>query len=212
MNPRIFVAFVLLYIGALLTPCQAQQSAIPASVYSVKFLCGFSSVPVDPSVLPSEPPVKPGNYATAINIHNFHTFNESLCKKAVLAPPEGCLTTSQPTPSCFPPVIGKFVPVTLHPDQAFEVDCNDIVSLLRPSLPAGTTLPSFIKGFVEIVVPSSNPAGTAPPINPLSVTGVYTAQGCENVPIGQKCRALGGIAEEVVPQNSFNGELPPNCG
>lgn len=213
MKYSIFVGFVVLAVAALSTPCQGSQTVTPASVYSVKFVCGFSSSPVGP--FPSEPPVKPGNYATAINIHNFHIFSVGLCKKAVLAPPEACMSASPPE-GCLP-IIGNFTGVFLHADQAFEVDCSDIVSLLKPSL-RGTTLPPFIKGFVEIVVlPNSNLAGT-PPVNPLSVTGVYTAQGCVGNPLLGKpnlgnpivgeCLPRGGVAEEVVPQNSFNGELP----
>jgi len=215
MKRTIFVAFVVIAVGALSIPCQAQIQ--PASVYSVKFVCGLTSTPVNPSTLPSEPPVKPGNYATAINVHNYHTFDVALCKKAVLAPPEACLTAPN-TPGCFPP--GNFTgPVPLHPDQAFEVDCNDIVNLLKPSLPVGAALPPFIKGFVEIVVgPNSN----LPPINPLSVTGVYTAQGCAPFPLPSanvpfplpsarsECFPAG-VAEEVVPENSFKGEVPRFC-
>src|SRR5215831_4158638 len=40
-------------------------------VYSVKFICGDQSA-IPNLRPPSEPPVKPGNYATAINIHNYH--------------------------------------------------------------------------------------------------------------------------------------------
>jgi len=213
MNRRIFVAFVVLAVVAVFTPCQAQPVTTgPASVFSVKFVCGLNNTPVNLGALPSEPPVKPGNYATAVNIHNFHTFPVFLCKKAVLAPPEGCLNPAVATPGCFPSIVSNFRFVTLHADQAFEVDCNDIVNLLTPSLPAGTALPSFIKGFVELVVlPQSNGSGagsggTSPS---LSVTGVYTAQGCKVGRPGNKCEELGGIAEEVVPQNSFIGELPP---
>jgi hypothetical protein len=211
MNRRAIVAFVVLAVAGLSTPCRAQNLA-PGSVYSVKFVCGLNSTPVDTGSLPSEPPVKPGNYATAINIHNFHTVNVGICKKAVLAPPEKCL--SSPTPSgCFPGIIGKPVSVGLAPDQAFEIDCNDIVGLLTPSLPKGTTLPPFIKGFVEIgVAPEPGifiPGATSNSLS-LSVTAVYTAQGCKSGTHDNKtCDELGGIAEEVVPQNSFNLEAAP---
>jgi hypothetical protein len=88
-------------------------------VYSVKFLCGIQ--PQKVSAPPAEPPVKPGNYATAINIHNFHQgVNAPFCKKAVLAPQE--------------PVAGKpgnFRNLLLPPDSAMEVDCSDIVDNLQ---------------------------------------------------------------------------------
>src|SRR5690242_3393793 len=105
MNRRIVFATVILLVICASGLSQA-QSIFPgfprAAVYSVKFLCGFQN-PIDVSPLgpQAEPPVKPGNYATAVNIHNFHTFPVNICKKAVLAPPERCFidrpTTNDPT-------------------------------------------------------------------------------------------------------------------
>jgi len=107
-------------------------------IYSVKFICGLQTTAPNPAVAPSEPPVKPGNYATAVNVHNFHSsVDVTFKKKAVIANPE-----SQPKG----PISGLVADV-LNPNQAEEVDCDDIVRLLGASLPPGT---SFIKGFVEI--------------------------------------------------------------
>lgn len=173
------------------------------AVYSVKFLCGFQS-PLN-TTGPIEPPVKPGNYATAINIHNFHTFPVTICKKAVLAPCEECLQTGHPCvgqEQCLIDV-GKPQLLGLSADFAVEVDCHDIVSLLGP-----VPLPSFIKGFVEIVV---FPQPPLPSVNPLSVTGVYTALGCTQSPPNSGCSALFGTGLDVEPQNSFLGEVPPEC-
>src|SRR5260370_16896972 len=56
-------------------------------VYSVKFVCGLQ-LPIPGQVPPSEPPVKPGNYATAVNIHNFHNAQSAtIAKKPVIANP-----------------------------------------------------------------------------------------------------------------------------
>lgn len=54
-------------------------------VYSVKFVCGFQRVD-DPAtgVVFGEPPVKSGNYATEINIHNYNFSTSELRKKVVL--------------------------------------------------------------------------------------------------------------------------------
>ena len=150
-------------------------------VYLVKFVCGVQS-PVPNLVPPSEPPVKPGNYATAVNIHNFHNGHPvPIAKKAVIAN-----TEKQP-----PGQISQFTKLTLEPDQALEIDCPDIVSLLTV---AGVQLPSFIKGFVEVISPL-----------PLSVTGVYTAQGCDVPTAAQVCAPSGGVSIEVVPQQAFAG-------
>ena len=150
-------------------------------IYSVKFVCGVQS-PIPSLVPPSEPPVKPGNYATAVNIHNFHNGQTvPIAKKAVIAN-----TEKQP-----PGQISQFQRLALGPDQALEIDCPDIVSLLTAP---GVQLPSFIKGFVEVISPF-----------PLSVTGVYTAQGCDVPNAVQLCPPAGGVSIEVVPQQAFAG-------
>jgi hypothetical protein len=55
-------------------------------VYSVKFVCGFQQPLVDvPGTPPrGEPVVKPGNYATEINIHNYNFRTAELRKKVIL--------------------------------------------------------------------------------------------------------------------------------
>src|SRR5436190_20922767 len=58
---------------------------LPAKdVYAVKFLCG-SLLPTPTTPSPDgEWPVKPGNYLTAINVHNLNPTNVAFQKKAVL--------------------------------------------------------------------------------------------------------------------------------
>ena len=112
------------------TPTPVQN----AFFYSVKFLCGLEPPPTNLHP-PQEPPVKPGNYATAINVHNFRNLNICISKKAVVAFPE----FQNPGP------ISAFLPYRLGPDGAFEIDCTDIATKFFP----GITLP-FLEGFVEI--------------------------------------------------------------
>jgi hypothetical protein len=94
-----------------------------------------------------------GFYGTAINIHNPGEKPVGFRKKLALT---------------FPPreeKPGKVVPIAkdrLGPDQALEVDCEDV---LREAFGGKFPAP-FIKGFV--VVQSSGQ---------LDVTGVYTAAG-----------------------------------
>jgi hypothetical protein len=161
-------------------PASAQNCSVGSlpCVYSVKFICGDQSA--NPNLhLPSEPPVKPGNYATAVNIHNFHQNQKAIIlKRAVIANPE-----NQP-----PGLISQSRQVALGPGQAFEIDCSDIVTLL----PA--PLPPFIKGFVELRGLPRNPFPT------LSVTAVYTAQA------SAAAGAQGGpVSVEVVPVQPFGG-------
>lgn len=149
-------------------------------LYSVKFLCGLQSVQSTQFKPPVEPEVKPGNYATSINVHNFLPLTACLAKKAVIAGPESQDVTSQ---------ISPFRGFKLVPDGAFEVDCSDIVSLF----PAGVALPPFIEGFVEIQSRTQ-----------LSVTGVYTTQTCNTSPTAGGCTSLGQLGIEVVPESFFS--------
>lgn len=181
-----------------------------AAVYSAKFLCGFQRPPTAGaadgtagSAPTREPAVKPGNYATAINIQNFHRFPVTFCKRAVLAPAERCYE-GQGDDTCLKAIVGKPVRFTLQSSQAVSVDCKDIVALL------GGSAPAFIEGFLEIsVVPRKN----LPSSNPLSVAGVYTSLGCSlKLGTGQlECPQVDGAGLDVEPQNSFQGELPTDC-
>ena len=186
-----YLILVLLVVMATASRAQAQKSPTPTPsrvptpaptpiqrvfLYSVKFVCGFEPPPTGIH-FPQEPPVKPGNYTTAVNVHNFSPSSICLAKKAVLAFPE----------SSGQQLIGRFQPFKLPSDGAFEIDCSDIVSLLRvpPS-----SLPSFIKGFVELQSRTQ-----------LNVQAVYTA--CNPSAPGQ-AGCASGIALEVVPEPSFN--------
>jgi hypothetical protein len=94
-------------------------------IYSVKFVCGLQVVPSNPSTVPNEPPVKPGNYATSVNVPNYHSGSATtFCKKAVVALPEGSGAKGTVSP---------FVRDILDFNQAEEIDCSDIVTLLHPS-------------------------------------------------------------------------------
>lgn len=120
-------------------------------VYAVKFVCGYQ-VPSDVEP-PHEPPVKSGNYATAINVQNFHE------KAAVTF--QGRAVVANPGA---PGIIGPLVAVTLKPFEAIEIDCTQIVNHL-PFPPPPPPRPAFIKGFVDIISPAI-----------LSVVAVYTAE------------------------------------
>jgi hypothetical protein len=129
----------------------ARAQAAPPFVYSVKYLCGLSTISSTQFPPPIEPTVKPGNYATSINIHNYHLKGFVIQKKAVVA--NGA--------------IGKLAGQDIGPNQSLAVDCSRIVRAIPPG-PA--PLPPFIEGFVEIVSPLQ-----------LSVTSVYTSQTCGSV-------------------------------
>jgi hypothetical protein len=140
-------------------------------VYSAKFLCGPAF---------GKEGVQRGSYSTAINVHNPHDGTVYLYKKAVIAKRE-----DEPRGR-----ISDLHKVVLGPDEAIEIDCIDIYSLLGPEpdeteettsteqTETGLTAPSlqtstispvsslvrFIKGFVVIYASA-----------PLDVVAVYTA-------------------------------------
>ena len=110
----LITASVAVFVALQCAPARAQNCSVGSlpCVYSVKFICGDQSA--NPNLhLPSEPPVKPGNYATAVNIHNFHQSQKAIIlKRALIANPE-----NQPLGQT-----GTFRQVALGPGQAFEID------------------------------------------------------------------------------------------
>ena len=130
-------------------------------VYAAKFVCGtFGSEQTPPA---QEGPVEPGNYATAINIHNPNPNTVSFGKKAVLlySVAEKDIGPETPRPPSLP-----VVPAELPPDWGMEIDGPDIRDVL---LHQGPPAPNFIKGWVVIESPDF----------PLDVVAVYTVQALE---------------------------------
>jgi hypothetical protein len=124
-------------------------------VYSAKFVCGeFKEMEI-------EGPVKPGNYATNINVHNPNRRTVLILKKAIL------LFDSSDPDAGFPerprPPTEED-PRKLRPDHGMEIDCR----VIREQLLQGTPrAPTFIKGWVVIESVSGHP---------LDVVAVYTAR------------------------------------
>ena len=180
----------ILTIGVLavaaLAPAQAQAQGRKTLTYSVKFLCGFPLlVAPDTPATPNQYEVRPGYYATAINIHNFTSSEVKFQKKAVVADPQRF--TRGPKSNA--------VDETLGSGDALEVDCIDIVQLF-PKEALATR--GFIKGFLQIISQVE-----------LSVVAVYTAQGCQILPGTGTCpSSLEQLALDVVPQTPFNFQPP----
>jgi hypothetical protein len=153
-------------------------------VYAAKFFCGTNTSQAAPA--------KPGDYETAINVHNPQSKTAWLKKKAIQ-------TFPQSDPNAFEPQEGPsaFRREPLNENWGKEVDCRDIRQLLgRPQDTA------FIKGFVVIESRSK-----------LDVVGGYTGQGLRqkdatNPPPGgpnpggrcnspQECQQIEGFSEDV---------------
>jgi hypothetical protein len=177
---------VPLLVFAALPYAQAQAQVCSVGgqscVYSVKFVCGEQPSP-SPGP-PAGPVVRPGYYATTINIHNYHLNQDqtaSIQKTAVIAIPE------PPSPATIKSQVSNTAFVTLPPGQAFEIDCLDIFHLF------GKVPSPFIEGFVEL-----RPTPTTAAFPLLSVTAVYTSQEI-GTPVG------GPVSIEVVPVQPFPG-------
>ena len=124
-------------VRGALQPTQPSDDQAPGRgfEYAVKFVCGKPEVPV----------VAPGDYFTAINVHNPNNRVVNFRKKIAVA-----LPGEKGGP------ISKFYEATLKPDQALEIDCPDILRHAEAQ--------SFLKGFVVIETPWE-----------LDVVAVYTA-------------------------------------
>jgi hypothetical protein len=115
--------------------CQCTQSTQTRGAcntefqYAVKVVCGEVGQNDD-----FPPPVAPGRYWTAINIHNPTKCDDAHFRwKVAIARP------GEPGP-----VTAYSRPMTLRPDQALELDCQQVMRAV-PQPP-----PSFVKGYVVL--------------------------------------------------------------
>lgn len=126
----------LIALAGLLAPLAAGMSQERRIEYAVKIVCGT----------PDRAALASGAYYTAINIHNPGSETVQFRQKLALTR-EG----QQPGP------ISDFWDGALKPDQALEIDCNDMIR----RAPLRTR---FLKGFAVIQSPSD-----------LDIVAVYTA-------------------------------------
>jgi hypothetical protein len=165
---------ISMFLGAILAalsvPCANAQAAAPAPItlparwsYAAKFVCGYSPISTILGSVPKEPPVKKGNYATVVNIHNTAATDVKILKKVALAAPE-----KYPNTQLIPPT--KRFPDKLPSDHAMSVDCDEIVDLLvqNGTPPVGP----FIEGF--LVIDALGTASTANVLPELDVVAVTT--------------------------------------
>ena len=140
---RVFwVAGIVAVLALAAVPAEAANPVASPVQYSVKFVCGF--VPVG-----EEEPVKPGNYATAINIHNYTTTNLNVEMLVALHYRAGS----------GPPPLVPFRTSRAYKYRTLEVDCVDIWGMV------GTQPGAFLKGMLHLGMPT-----------PLAVAAVYTSQ------------------------------------
>ncbi len=144
--------------------------------YAAKFVCGFQRTATPGQLTPGEPILKPGNYATEINIHNPNYKPTPLRKKFVM------LVNGQ-TVIREPEQVGpqNVITMTLGPDFVTMDDCNNLWKYMFPANPTPPSpMPVFI-GYLVILSPVE-----------LDVDAVYTA----NAP-GDLTTAPTGISIDV---------------
>lgn len=133
---------------------QAQVSAAGQYVwsYAAKFVCGYQRHAAAGATVAGEPIVKPGNYATEINIHNPNYKQVPLRKKFLvlvnLVNPQNPWIIREPNQ--VEPM--KVITMTLGPDYATMDDCNNLWTLTYPGVPLPTPMPVFI-GYLVVLSP-----------------------------------------------------------
>jgi hypothetical protein len=126
--------------------------------YAAKFVCGYQRPAAAGQVVPGEPILKPGNYASEINIHN-PAYKEVPLRKKFLVLVKGQEAVREPQTT-------KQLTVTkmiLGPDYAMMDDCNNLWTTIYPAVPLPSPMPVFI-GYLVILSPLE-----------LDVDVVYTA-------------------------------------
>ncbi len=141
----VVAAVVVLTAGTLTAVALAAGPKDAAVQYSAPFVCGW----VPPADEFNVPPVKPGNYATAINIHNPTTLVIQASKRVALH-----YRMDEPQPPSIP-----FHNFTIGRNRVLEVDCNDIWAMV------GVPPETFLKGALHIGLPQ-----------PLPVAAIHTSQ------------------------------------
>lgn len=175
------IAAVFLVSGDKTASAQAPGGSYMWS-YSTKFICG-TELP-NPLSAPGEPPVKPGNYATDINIHNPNYQNDVLFKKMVIIVGETSdrVPFAQREPETAAP--GKFVTVDLRPDYATMDDCRALTALANQT--GATGAGGFMVGYLVVL------SRLDIDIDAVYTAEVYSGAGATNVAIPA------GIAEDVL--------------
>ena len=187
MRKVIFLAIIVGGLAGLLRPQAASAQFIQVNVFAVKFVCGRQGPASTDLNLPAEPPVKPGNYATKINIEllsplSITDFGASVSWQVSIP---GGGHKSGPA-------------FSLTQFQTVDITCAEIV---HAAFPGPAVPPKFINGYVNVITSV---------IRTLAVTGVYTSQGCSFGDEGEPPTCTGPVSIEVVPETVVPTSIPVN--
>ena len=175
-------AALLLVVGfGIGSPAGAVDNKL--TIYSAKFICGDSNLSPQGFFVP----VAPGDYRTAINIHNPNNRAVAIRKQVVLTESGGTGVPSVSGQVAQSPITEPEGQHVLDPLAAVEADCVSLLRIYHTG--AATLFNSFAKGFLII---TADAEGTKKPA-PLNVVAVYTTRGKnESGPITQNVEEVKG--------------------
>jgi hypothetical protein len=104
----VFVIVFTTFLVCLLVLSAPGPAVAGTFQYAAKYLCTANI----PGTSQTNPSVLPGQYVTAINIHNPHNKIVQLQQKIAVASSAG--------------IVSEFITETLNPDQAISVNCDQI--------------------------------------------------------------------------------------
>lgn len=164
--------------------------------YAAKFVCGYQPpIPTQPGQTLRETVVKPGNYATDINIHNPHYRPVRLDKKLIVMVQNGDPVANEPQ-SVQP---RKVFSMTLERDFATMDDCNNLWKLLDVTAVPAPPAPSLTVGYLVILSPLE-----------LDVDVVYTAEVNQKTAAGTPDGDPTGVSIDVERVTGKRVFVPPN--
>ena len=155
-------------VGSMAVVAFAANPKVAQVQYSAPFVCGW----VPPDLPANHVDVKPGNYATAIDIHNHTDFGVAGSMRVALHYKLG---------EAWPPRI-PLVNFGVANRRVLELDCADIWAAAK--MEPGT----FVKGAIRIGLSE-----------PLAIAGIYTSQTHNNDESGPDAGAGHSIDVEWIP-------------
>jgi hypothetical protein len=145
-------------------------------VYAVQFVCGTA-----PECGCECSPVRPGRYASEINIHNYSGASVKLRKRVIPVVFAGAVTGREPA-AAGPKAFDE---ITLPPHSATMDDCCRLTELLLGA-PVGA---SFNIGILEITASAD-----------VAVTAVYTSSGVDGGGVSLDVQQIEGRTQQNVRQ------------
>jgi len=177
------IIVLAMLVGGLVGLLRPSVACAQTSVDAVKFICGRQGPPAI-ILLPIEPPVKPGNYATKISVE---LLSSPVCREV-----GACDATITWNVSLAGQTPSKSASIGLTQLRTADITCENIVGQAFPNGGA----PQFINGYVNLIAATTDT---------LAVTALYTSQGCSFGQSGdsQGSSSCGGpVSIEVVPEQA----------